>query len=354
MTVTLSSKLQITKLSDEVVGDGYPFEAVILSGEPIDRWYGRFVVELSTMQYHKPRLSVNYNHNPELIIGYGEDFQVSPEGLKSTGKLVAGTFADEVVKLAKQGVPFEASVEIDIENAIETRVGADSQAVCNGRTYSGPISIYSNVPLLAYAICQCGADKHTTLTLLKKEIDFTMKKPPKKTIANLSKEDNPNAAPSTDMTPAVKSQELADLCSIFGDKNGIALYQSGTDVGEVRTWQSLNEKYAKYLSADEEEEPPKDDEEDLANDDDEPSPPEPDPTPEPDDEKDKLSAVLAKLVKQIDAQSAEMTKLKAAIPRGAEPVSHGTETLQAEPKKNSVAAATERYKKKGVKEPKAS
>ena len=68
MTVKLASKLQITKLSDEVQEGGYPFEAVILSGEPIEDW-GRFVVDLSTMQYHKPRLTVNYNHNDELIIG---------------------------------------------------------------------------------------------------------------------------------------------------------------------------------------------------------------------------------------------------------------------------------------------
>ena len=155
---------------------------------------------------------MNYNHNEELIIGYGENFQVTPEGLKSTGKLSTGTFADEIVKLAKQGVPFEASVEIDLVNAVETRVGADASTVVNGRTYQGPISVYSQVPLRAYAICPCGADKYTTLTLLTKEVDF-MKTTPKK---KLSADADQHAPPSTDMTPAVKSQELADLCAIFG------------------------------------------------------------------------------------------------------------------------------------------
>ena len=360
MTLTLSSKLYITKLSDEVQGDGYPFEAIILSGEPIEEWY-RFVIDLSSMKYHKTRLTVNYNHNDELIIGYGENFQVTPEGLKSTGKLSAGSFADEIVKLAKQGVPFEASVEIDLCNAVETRVGADASTVVNGRTYQGPISVYSQVPLRAYAICPCGADKYTTLTLLTKEVNFMKKTVNTKT--KFSADNDQHAPPSTDMTPAVKSQELADLCAIFGDTNGIKLYQDGTDVNEVRQWQSLNDKYAKYLSSDEDEpkqdEPPKDDEpakddepkEDPPADSDPPKKDDSEPKKDDDKDDEKLSAALAKftdkLVKKIDT---EITKLKAVIPRGAEPVSHGNETLPAEPKKNSVSAAADRYKKRGVKE----
>ena len=127
MTQKLKLPIEIVKLSGELQEDGYPFEAIILSGEPIDAWYGQFIVDLATMKYHKPRLCVNYNHNDSLIIGYGENFQVTPDGLKSTGKLVAGGFADELVNLAKQGVPFEASVEIDLSNAVETRVGAGAQ-----------------------------------------------------------------------------------------------------------------------------------------------------------------------------------------------------------------------------------
>jgi hypothetical protein len=337
MTVKLSSPLQITKLSTELDGDGYPYEAIILSGEPIDQWYGRFVVDLQTVKYHKPRLSVNYNHNPELIIGYGENFQVTPDGLKTTGKLVAGTFADEIVKLAKQGVPFEASVEIDLGNAVEARVGADSTAVCNDRTYSGPISIYSQVPLLAYAVCQCGADKHTTLTLLTKELEFMPKtKVTPKQTTKLSDEEKDK----DEELKTVKSQELADFCSMFGDANGLALFQSGADIAEAKQWQSLNEKYSQYLSDDK---------------DDEPTPPEPDPNPEPDeDDKDKLSAVLTKLeklTKAFETQSAEIANLKASAPRGADPVSMSREEPpQREEKKNSVSAAARRYKERGVKE----
>jgi hypothetical protein len=344
MTVKLSSNLRITKLSDEVQGDGYAFEAVILSGEPIDRWWGRFVIDLASVTTHKPRLTVDYNHNDEQIIGFGENFQGTPEGFKSTGKLIAGTYADEIIKLAKQGVPFEASVSIDLENAVETRLGADAQTEVNGKTYSGPLSIYSNVPLEGYAICPHGADKYTNFTLLKKEIDFTMPKIlPKKTKLSGDAPDPEDAVKS-----AVKSQELDELCAIFGTTNGVTLFQQGTDVAEVKQWQSLNEKYAQYLAGSEDGKK----DEPASEPDDTKEEPKEEPASEPDKkDDDKLSAALTKLNKTIDTQSqtiktlqTELVKLKAAVPRGAEPVSHLSETQPAETG-NSVTRYAERYKK---------
>ena len=59
--------------------------------------------------------------------------------------------------------------------------------------------------------------------------------------------DNPHAPPSTDMEGHVESQELDYLCSVFGNENGNKLFQAGTDVAEVKEWQSLDEKFSQYL-----------------------------------------------------------------------------------------------------------
>ena len=285
---------------------------------------------------------MNYNHNEELIIGYGENFQVTPEGLKSTGVLVAGTFADEIVKLRKQGVPFEASIEFERDNAVRTQFGADSSTIVNGRTYQGPITVYSQTPVVGYAICPHGADKFTTLTLLKKEIEATMPKTklnPKTT--NLSadagkSESTPEKEPNKEQS--VKSPDLAALCDIFGNDNGIALFQNGADIAEVKQWQALNEKYAQHLSA-EDDEPTKDSE--PAKEDD---PPKED-APEPKKDDEKLSATLTKLTALVEKQSVEIVKLKAAMPRGADPLSHGNETPADEPKQTSVDRYAAKYKK---------
>ena len=171
-----------------------------------------------------------------------------------------------------------------------------------------------------------------------------------KPLKKLSKDgDAPN--PESEVKSAVKSQELADLCAIFGDSNGIKLFQEGADVNEVRQWQSLNDKYAKYLSASSDDDEPKADDEppkegEPKTDD---EPPKED---EPEKDKDKLSAsaILTKLNamdKKLELQTAEIVKLKAAIPpNGAEPVSHNAETPKAaEQPKNSVQKYAVKYKK---------
>ena len=337
MTITLSSKLQLTKLSDEVEGDGYAFEAVILSGEPIDTWH-RFVIDLSAITPHKPRLTVDYNHNDELIIGYGENFHFTPEGLKSTGKLTAGTYADEIVKLAKAGVPFEASAVVDLTNANEMTVGADSSVVVNGRTYQGPISVYTNVSLEGYSICPHGADKFTTFTLLSKEINFMTKtkEPPKgKTLLSDGAVTTGESQETT-----VKNQELDDFCKMFGDTNGLALFQSGADIAEAKQWQALNEKYSKYLADTEDEE--------------ETSPSE----PAKENEEMKLSSATpvgldSSVLSKLEMLAAAVTKLQAAMPpRGAEPVSHGQEQtkLSNEPK-TSASRYASKIRQQGIAEP---
>jgi len=314
MPVTLSSKIQLTKLADEVQDDGYAFEAVILSGEPIDHWH-RFVVDLSSITPHKPRLTVDYNHNSELIIGYGENFHVTPEGLKSTGKLTPGSFADEIIKHWKAGVPFEASVVIDLDNAVETRVGADSSTVVNGRTYQGPISVYANVPLEGYSICPHGADKFTTFTLLSKELNFMTKtKVTPKGKTNLSDDSASGEAPET----KVKDPDLAEFCEVYGREKGLDLWQSGADINDIRTLKELIEKYGVP-------EPPGTEPTTELNDDDPPA----DPKEDDEDKKEKteLKAIVTKL-------AAEVTKLSAALPRGeAEPVKHG---FQQEPEKKEL------------------
>jgi hypothetical protein len=311
----LSSRVQLTKLSDEVQDGHYAYEAVILSGEPIDYWQ-RFVVDLSSIAPHKPRLTVDYNHNDQLIIGYGENFHVTPEGLKATGKLIAGTYADEIVKLVKQGVPFEASVVIDLNNAIETRVGADQTIVVNGRTFQGPLSVYAHVPLEGFSICPHGADKFTTFNLLSKEVNFMKKTKLSPSLVKLSGDEQSGEDTSQELSPSVKNQELADFCSMFGDANGLALFQSGADIAEARQWQTLNEKYSKYLS-------------EKAEEQEETAPADPPKESDVEDDKEKLSAVITKLTKHIETQSMEFARLHAALPRGeSAPVKHNYQSEQ--------------------------
>jgi hypothetical protein len=141
----------------------------------------------------------------------------------------------------------------------------------------------------------------------------------------------------------VKDQSLADLCALFGNDNGIKLFQEGTDDGEVKTWQSLNDKYAKYLSSSDDDEPEVNVDPPAEDD-----PPKTDDEPEADppkkDDEEKLSATLTKLndtiakqTKLLESQTVEITKLKASMPRGEDPLSHNSHVEKPEAKTTSLS-----------------
>ena len=312
---TTSRNTEIITLSDKPHEDGHPFEAVILSGEPIAgvrRTDGSirecFIVDFTTLE-HPSRVVVNYNHNNEIIIGYGENFRPTQDGLMSTGKLVGGdAFRDHLINLAQIGVPFEASVEIDLDAATETLIGNNERVMVNGRSYTGPLAVYSHVPLKAYAMCPHGADKFTTFTLLKQEQNYIMSKKQTQQTTNLSA-----PAPTGESeTPKVKDPDLAEFCDVYGREKGLDLWQSGADIADIRKLKELIEKYGV------------------------PSPPEPQPTEqndtsaepktEPKEEpkaEPKKDETVTELHAAITALKAEVTKLHAAVPRGEQaPVSH--------------------------------
>lgn len=345
--------IQPTKQED----GGYAFETVLLSGEPISTyWRGRFVIDLDTLRYHKPRLAVDYNHNDEIIIGYGEDFRVTPEGLKSTGKLIAGEFTDTIVNLAKHGVPFEASVCVELDAGTAAEVGAGAEVTVNGKTHQGPLTVYSQSLLRGYAICPHGADKFTNFTLLKKEQEYLMSKP--RTLKQ-SMSDAAETVLSETALPGkkVKDPILAEFCEVFGKENGLELYQSDASIDEVRQYQSLHAKFGQYLTGLSKEDEEKPDEEkggeEKKPDDEEESEDKPD-DKKKEDEKlssavlEKLSAMEKRLEAQAavtQSQSAELVKLHSLIPKGAEPVSHGQETAnKSELKKTSVDRYAAKYK----------
>ncbi len=295
----------------------YPFEVLLLSKEPIDTfWHGRFVIELASLQYHKPRLAVDFNHNDYIIIGYAENFRNTDEGLVAGGNLVTnaegetGEFARNLVKWIESGVPMEASAVVELDEAVCETVPAGQSVEVDGKTHAGPISVFRNVPLTGLAACPHGADKFTRFTLLSMEKTFMAKNitkmnpPATKLAADATASDAPQDTPPE---KTVKDPELAEFIEVFGTEKGLELWQSGADIAEVRQLKELLDKYGV----------PGNDSND-SND----HPPEPE--PKKDDESEKLSARLKPLADSVTKLSGELAKIKSALPRGeTKPLHHG-------------------------------
>ncbi len=294
-----------------------PFEVLLLSKKAIDSWwYGRFVIELASLQYHKERLPVDFNHNDYILIGYAENFRNTEEGLVAGGSLLTdaegetGEFARNIVTWIDGGIPMEASAAVDLDAAVCETVPTGQTVEVDGVTHAGPITIFRNVPLVGLAACPHGADKFTRFTLLSWEKNVMPKITPKKLAqTNLTKLSDAETPPETPPEKTVKDQDLAEFIAVFGTEKGLELWQSGADIAEVRQLKELLDKYGQPEAASTE------------SDD---NPPEPEPEPKKDDETAKLSALLKPLTDSVTKLSGELNTIKAAMPRGeTTPLHHG-------------------------------
>jgi hypothetical protein len=352
------------------VNDEYPFELLLLSGEPIrTQKLGWFIVDLETLSWHKDRLIVDYVHEEDKILGYADQFRLTDDGLYVAGKLVSdaqyitrgkseniddddgpveripGPLVDRIVKLASHGTPFEASPTINVQDGNALFLAKGQSAVVNGKERHGPLTIFKNVPLRAMAICPIGTDRWTHFTALKERFKtMNVKKntkkaplekrhletvlPPEPDVTKLADEGAPEG-------PKIKDPDLAEFCELYGTEKGLQLWQDGADINDIRTMKELIDKYGVPGPPEEptqlsEEDPPA-------------TPPESDPTPAPsEDENTKLKAhfesVLTKGLADIQKKfDAELTKLKALFPRGeTEPVSSGIPPTEQAPTKEKT------------------
>ena len=336
-----------------------PFQNVLaMSGCPLNHWWlGDFIIDLETLSYHKERFTLDLEHDPNQFIGYAENFRVTPEGLVCDGAIVEGEKTDWLIKNIDLGTPFEMSLTIETEAGDIETLSKGETAMVNGREVTGPIDIYRNVPLRALAVCECGHDMFTYFTLLKKNFDMkNTKTPPLKkgtktkatlksnavtelagkvqTLANdLTKLSDPEEE-TPEETPQVKDKDLAEFIEVFGTEKGLALWQSGADIEEVRQLKALLEKYGTPEGW----EAAATDETNLSEG-----------TDDEEDDKTNLSATVKTLADTVTKLAAEVTRLKAAYPRGEEPVSGNREPEAAQKQGitplSSVDKLAAKYKK---------
>jgi hypothetical protein len=134
------------------------------SSQPIDHWFwGRIVHDLAGVN-HKDRIVLDYNHDPDQIIGYLDQFQVTDEGLEATGRLVSFTDGDraaEITHKSSQGVPYEASINFGGSGIKLEEVADGDNVLVNGYQFDGPGVVVREWPFRGCAVCPYGADENT-------------------------------------------------------------------------------------------------------------------------------------------------------------------------------------------------
>jgi hypothetical protein len=147
------------------------------SRQAIPHWFwGQLVHDFSGMEMAKDRLALDYNHDPGQILGYAENWSTESGDLECDGTLLTerSSRAAEIVGLAADGVPYEASISFT-PFAVQYLDDGEMASV-NEQMVEGPAAIIRRWDLYGLAVCPHGADPNTRTDLSGKdgEVEITI------------------------------------------------------------------------------------------------------------------------------------------------------------------------------------
>jgi hypothetical protein len=140
------------------------FSIVGYTGAEISAWFGGFIIDVAGVQV-KDQTPVLREHARDRIVGW------SSKAIKDgRGLVFEGAFTDttedgrEALALARDGFPWQASVGIVPRQILKIKKEENYQA--NGRTYNGPLEIWSASVVGEVSLVAWGADSNTSMQLL--------------------------------------------------------------------------------------------------------------------------------------------------------------------------------------------
>lgn len=229
----------------------YPFKMVARTGQPIEHWYwGRIIHDLSGMMLSRPSVPIDWCHDDDEVIGFGNKFDVSSGDLVVEGELVPfqeDDRASEVIHKGRAGIPYESSIDFSGNGIVIEEVGIGASVEVNGYTFEGPGVVVRKWPLRGVAICPHGADQNTstsfatgaddapiTVTLFSRNGD--MKKDKTELAADAEKltaTENPTPTETKPISPDGVRAELARFVAKFGAEHGAKWFTEGKSYDEA-------------------------------------------------------------------------------------------------------------------------
>lgn len=168
----MSKRLRFTRNTTikAASGDGKvpTFELVAYNGGPlkVDGYDLPVVIDLEGLE-QAPSVVANWNHDPAQVVGHASSVTNDGQQVTMSGSLShAGEARDIIVASAKDGFPYQASVEVTPGELEQLPAGKTEQV--NGQQVSGPILIARTGYLYGIAFVPRGADETTSVTIAAK------------------------------------------------------------------------------------------------------------------------------------------------------------------------------------------
>lgn len=133
------------------------------NGGALRQWWSNtpIVVDLETLQLSRNDIPVLRDHDPGQVIGHTTAAANDKRSLSVEGVVSAvNQYADEVVKSAKNGYPWQVSIGADA-GTLEM-VPAGQSVTVNGQNFPGPVRVARNAKVMEISIVAIGADTSTS------------------------------------------------------------------------------------------------------------------------------------------------------------------------------------------------
>ena len=190
------------------------FRMIAYTGAPIEvGWPSPVVIDLSGLRLPAHPCPIRYNHSSYAGVGHTTSIAVVNNQLVAEGLISRATAeADEVVRSAKNGFPWQASVGISVLR--EEMVGEGDKVSVNGRELVGPLTVVRDGSLDEISFVDLGADSATSAVIAAAQNRSECMDETKESVVTEPKQDAPSAsiAASADGKPGDAIQ--ADVARI--------------------------------------------------------------------------------------------------------------------------------------------
>ncbi len=155
----------------EASADGGPpklrrFSMVAYTGGALRQYWSEYpiVVDLAGMQVAGASLPIYRSHNPDRIVAHTDKIDVSAKQIKVAGVMSgAGADAQEVLALAGNGFPWQASIGANIDRL--ELIDRGSKVKVNGQTFAGPVYVARATTLGEISFVPRGEDTATSASI---------------------------------------------------------------------------------------------------------------------------------------------------------------------------------------------
>jgi hypothetical protein len=122
------------------------------------------IVDLAGMRVPATALPILRNHDDERIVAHTDKVDLTERRLRVAGLMSGvGPAALEVLQLADNGFPWQASIGADVNRS--ERVATGDSVRVNGRNWEGPLIVIRKSTLREISFVPMGADPNTSATV---------------------------------------------------------------------------------------------------------------------------------------------------------------------------------------------